>query len=46
MSTKFMIPSSDPVLLEKANKVAMEFIQRWIQPRSATPERKTSAGVW
>lgn len=30
MSTKFLIPSSDPVLLEKANRVASEFIQEYI----------------
>ena len=30
MSTKFLIPSSDPVLLEKANRVANEFIQKYI----------------
>jgi hypothetical protein len=30
MSTKFLIPSSDPVLLEKANKIAEEFIQKYI----------------
>jgi predicted nucleotidyltransferase len=30
MSTKFLIPSSDPVLLEKANRVAKEFIQKYI----------------
>jgi predicted nucleotidyltransferase len=30
MSTKFIIPSSDPVLLEKANKIAKEFIQQYI----------------
>lgn len=30
MNTKFLIPSSDPVLLEKANRVAKEFIQKYI----------------
>jgi len=30
MSTKFVIPSSDPVLLEKANRIAKEFIQQYI----------------
>jgi hypothetical protein len=30
MSTRFLIPSSDPVLLEKANRVAEEFIQKYI----------------
>ena len=30
MSTKFLIPSSDPVLFEKANRVAKEFIQKHI----------------
>ena len=30
MKTKFLIPSSDPVLLEKANRVAKEFIQKYI----------------
>ena len=30
MSTKFLIPSSDPKLLEKASRVAKEFIQEYI----------------
>ncbi len=30
MNTKFLIPSSDPLLLEKANRVASEFIQKYI----------------
>jgi hypothetical protein len=30
MSTKFLIPSSDPIILEKANRVAKEFIQKYI----------------
>lgn len=30
MNTKFLIPSSDPVLLEKANRVAEEFIQKYM----------------
>ncbi|MGD0174806.1 MAG: hypothetical protein ABSC61_10355 [Anaerolineales bacterium] len=30
MSTKFIIPSSDPILLEKANRIAKEFIQKYI----------------
>jgi hypothetical protein len=30
MNTKFLIPSSDPVLLEKAKRVAKEFIQKYI----------------
>jgi predicted nucleotidyltransferase len=30
MNTKFLIPSSDPVLLEKATRVAKEFIQKYI----------------
>lgn len=30
MKSKFLIPSSDPVLLEKANRVGKEFIQKYI----------------
>ena len=30
MNIKFLIPSSDPVLLEKADRVAKEFIQKYI----------------